>query len=219
MRWTTAPTARWTIALLALHALRCAAFSSSYRKDAYLPQYIEVGNPIPTDGGRVHVVGLASASGVPAAIILNGTSLDLSVGIPVGQWAVDWARAEPLAGFAAGAPFWRSFHSRRPAWDALAASGGQVSLEIADAAGTALATGAFGVAVPAVPITYVTTAAGRSSLHIFVQGARGGATLAALRVNGADVTASVPAALRMKPLLAPFEASLEEPFAVAGIVP
>ncbi len=186
--------------ILASLALQAAAFSSSYRKDAYLPQYLEVGAPLPTVGGRVHVVGLAAASGVPAAILLNGTALNLGVGIPVDEWEVDWARAEPLTGFAAGAPFWLSFHSRRPAWDALAASGGQVSLVIEDAAGVTLATGAFGVRVPEVPITYVTTAAGRSSLHIFVQAAGGrAAILAALRVNGADVTASVPAALRSVP--------------------
>ena len=175
--------------------------SSSYRKDAYLHQYEEIGVPAPTVGGRVHVVGLASASGVPATIVLNGAALNLSVGVPLSDWLVDWARAEPLTGFSAGAPFWLSFHSRSPSWDALAASGGQASVTIEDASGTALASGSFGVRVPELPITYVTSAAGRSSLNIFLTAAAAGrgATLAALRVNGADVTASVPAALRSVP--------------------
>ena len=192
--------ARFIAALLALGALQSLAFSSSYRKDVYLPQYIETEGPLPLTGGRVHVVGLATGSGVPATIRLNGTALNLSVGVPLNDWVVDWARAEPLAGFAAGAPFWLSFHSRLPAWDALAASGGLVPLAIEDAAGAALAAGAFGVREPELPVTYVTTAGGRSSLHVFVHAAAGrAATLASLRVNGADVTAAVPPALRSVP--------------------
>jgi hypothetical protein len=187
---------------LALSTLWCQVlgFPSSYRKDAYLPQYVEFNVPLPIEGGRVHVIGLANSSGVPASIILNGTALNVSVGVPQSEWQVDWARVEPLSGFVAGAPFWLSFHSRRPAWDALAASGGHVSLSIEDASGAPLAIGSFGVHVPEVPITYVTTAGGRSSLHIFVRAAGGrAASLATLRVNGADVTASVPPALRSVP--------------------
>ena len=174
--------------------------ASSYRKDAYLRNYVEFNVPEPVDGGRVHIVGLASGTGVPSTIILNGTALDLSVGVPVSEWVVDWARAEPCNGFSAGAPFWVSFHSRRTAWDALAKSGGTVSVAVADAAGATLASGSFGVREPEVPISWVTTAENRSAVHVFVRAAAGvGATLATLKFNGANVTASVPPALRGVP--------------------
>lgn len=189
------------LASLGLVYSGATSFSSSYRKDQYLPQYGEFNVPLPLEGGRVHVVGLATGTGVPTTIMLNGSALDLGTGIPLGDWLVDWARAEPLNGLVSGSPFWFSFHSRRPAWDALAASGGEVSLAILDPSGAALASGTFGVKVPEVPITYVTTAGGASTLHIFVraQSTRADATLAALRVNGADVTSSVPVALRTVP--------------------
>ena len=170
------------------------------QKDAWLPQYVEFNVPEPSVGGRLHIVGLATATGVPSSIILNGTALDLSVGVPQSAWVVDWARAEPAQGFTAGSPFWISFHSRRPVWDALAASGGAVSVAVADASGAALASGSFGVRAPEVPVTWVTTAANRSAVHVFVRAAAGvGATLATLLFNGADVTASVPPALRGVP--------------------
>lgn len=186
-------------ALLALAAASHAAtFSSSYRKDAYLPQYLELNNPVPLVGGRVHVVGLASASGVPSSIILNGTLLDLSATQPEADWLVDWARVEPLNGLAAGAPFWLSFHSRRAAWDALAADAGvaPVPLAILDAAGATLAAGSFAPRVPDVPCTYLTTADNRSTVHAFLRAERGtgDAVLSRLSINGVDVTAVVPTA-------------------------
>ncbi len=187
--------------LTAFESSLAATLSSSYRKDYYLPQYIEFGVPEPVDGGRLHVVGLATASGTPTTIILNGTTLNLNVGVPLDEWVVDWARAEPLTGFTIGAQFWVSFHSRRTAWDALASSHNTVSLSILDAAGHTLASGEFGVHVPEAPVTYVTTSGNRSSLLIFVRGAMmgSGSTLSRLLFNGADVTSLVPSNLQAVP--------------------
>jgi septal ring factor EnvC (AmiA/AmiB activator) len=55
------------------------------------------------------------------------------------------ARGGLAHGLAAGAPFWFSFHSRRAAWDALAAGAGAapVPLAVLDAAGATLAAGSF----------------------------------------------------------------------------
>ena len=69
-------------ALAAAAAGAPASFSASYRKDFFLPEYLELNNPEPLVGGRVHVVGLAAASGAPAAIILNGTLLNVSAAEP-----------------------------------------------------------------------------------------------------------------------------------------
>ena len=177
-----------------------ATLSSSYRKDAWLPQYIEFGVPEPVSGGRVHIVGLATNSGAPSTIVLNNTALNLSVGVPLDEWVVDWARAEPLTGFAAGSPFWVSFHSRRTSWDSAASSGSAVSLAVLDAGGRTLASGDFNVHVPEAPVTYVTTSANRSSLLIFVRGATGiGSTLTHLSFNGKDVTSLVPTGVRAVP--------------------
>ena len=169
-------------------------FASEYRKDAWLPQYLEFGVPDPVDGGRVHVVGAAARSGVVAAVVLNGTRLNMSTGLDPATWAVDWVRVEPIRGLVAGAPFWVSLHTREPAWDALRASGGVVPLLALSADGSALINGSFAVSLPAVRVTWVTTGANRSALHVFLHADGAAHTAVRARVNGADVTGSLPAA-------------------------
>lgn len=183
-------------------AASCAAalFSASYRKDAWLPRYDELGVPLPLEGGRVHVVGVASRAGVPHTIVLNGSALDLSSGLPQSAWLVDWARAEPAAGVAAGAPVWVSFHSRRPAWDAAAASHVPVPLAVLDATGAELFAGSFAIGAPAAAVTWVTTFGDRAELLLYVRGGSGGdLALSRLLVNGLDVTAAVPPVARALP--------------------
>ena len=57
-------------------------FGASYRKDRWLADYIEFGKPLPLSGGRIHIVGLAAASGLPGAFTLNGSLVNVSVGQP-----------------------------------------------------------------------------------------------------------------------------------------
>lgn len=93
-------------------------YAASYRKDYWLKDYIEFGVPDPVSGGRIHIVGSSPlASGVPAAVYLNGTYLNMSTGINPSTWLVDWIRVEPVNGLVMNQPFWISFHSRRTEWD------------------------------------------------------------------------------------------------------
>ena len=166
--------------------------ASEYRKDAWLQDYIEFGVPDPVDGGRLTVVGTATASGLPAAVHLNGTYLNMSAGIAPDTWAVDWVRVEPITGLVAGSPFWVSLHTRSPTWDGLRTSGGVAPLLVLDASGKPLVNGTFAVIIPPVRVTWVTTGSNRTALHVFLHAGRVGHTAASVRVNGRDVTAALP---------------------------
>ena len=180
-------------------AAAAAPFSASYRKDRWLPQYIEFGVPEPLDGGRLHIVGLASASGRPGAVTLNGSLVNVSVGVPLpADWPVDWLRVEPATGLVAGQPFFVALHSRAPAWDAALAGSAAIALSVADAGspgGAALANGSFVVAASPVAITWVTTARMRADVHVFMRNSGGApATVARAVFSGVDVTGALPPA-------------------------
>ena len=192
-----------TLAALTLFSSAASAptFGASYRKDAWLPQYLEVGVPEPLVGGRLHIVGVAAASGAIGDVVLNGTVLDMRQGLDPSTWAADWVRVEPAGGLVAGQPFWVSLHSRRAAWDAALAAGASATLEVLDNASSAvLAGGSFAVQTPAVRAMWATTARGRADVHVFLrnEGAEP-ATLARALMNNVDVTAAVPAAAAAVP--------------------
>ena len=176
-----------------------APFAASYRKDRWLPQYIEFNVPEPLDGGRLHIVGVAASSGRPGAVTLNGSLVNVSVGVPLpASWPVDWLRVEPATGLVAGRPFFVALHSRSPAWDAALAGAAPVPLSIADAdspGGAALASGSFVVAAAPVAATWVTTARARANVHIFLRNSgRAPATAARAVFSGYDVTGALPPA-------------------------
>ena len=188
-------------------ATRATTFSASYRKDAWLPNYFEAGVPLPLTGGRVHVVGLATGSGAPERVYLNGTLVDVSSpgsGNP-DSWPIDWLRVEPLpTGLVAGSPFWVSFHSRLKAWDEAAISGAQTSLRVEDAGGAALLDGTFTLhAAQGVQLTWATTAGNRSTLLMYLHNSAPlgapPAQLASALVNGGDVMAGLPASAQQVP--------------------
>ena len=200
-----APLPLLLLAAAAAPGAAAPAFSAAYRKDAYLQDYIET-VPVPSTGGRLHVVGLAAASGAPARVYLNGSLVDVSSpgsGNPA-DWPLDWLRLEPApgGGLVAGAAFWLSFHSRSATWDAAAAAGGAVALRVEDAAGAALVDGSFVVppVAPGVRVTWATTAGARRALLVYLHNdGAAGATLVRASVNGGDVTALLPAAVRSVP--------------------
>ena len=180
-------------------AAAAAPFGAFYRKDRWLADYVEFGVPEPLEGGRLHIVGLASASGRPGAVLLNGSLVNVSVGVPLpAAWPVDWLRVEPATGLVAGRPFFVALHSRAPAWDAALAGAAAVALSIADAdspGGAALASGSFVVAAPPIAATWVTTARVRADLHVFLRNSgRAPATAARVLFSGVDVTGALPPA-------------------------
>lgn len=62
-----------------------AALPASYHKDDYLPQYAEGLLPEPTVGGRMTIVGVASASGAVTGISVDGVTIDNSTDPPKGN--------------------------------------------------------------------------------------------------------------------------------------
>ena len=174
-----------------------AGLFATYRKDAYLPeaQYPESGT-LPTSGGRLHIAGIASASGDVARVRIDGQTVDDLLT----QKAIDWYHVWPATAVA-GQPLWVAFHSRAASWDSN--KSGTVTVE--SASGVLLA-GTFPVAAAAVPITYVTTTDGGKTLLIHARNADATAhTIARLVVDGKDVTA---AACIPKKTLGPGEEAL-----------
>jgi hypothetical protein len=185
--------------------LGSTTYAASYRKDFFLPYstYPEAAIPDPSTGGRLHVVGTAAASGAVADVYVNGAYANMSTGIDPDTWAVDWVRVEPRV-LTAGEPFWVSFHSRLPLWDALAAGGSAATVTVLTAAGGVAVNGSFPVFVPQTVITWATTVNNGTQflLHVFNNATgnhTGATTLARLLVNGVDVTAAVPPQLRAVP--------------------
>lgn len=177
------------------------ALRASYRKDAYLPDeaYDEYTDP-PIHGGRLHVAGIAAASGDVTSVAIGGQP----VGDLLAAQAIEWFHVWPDPAVA-GEPLWVAFHSRSPAWDT--ASEGQLTVETTG--GTAL-DGPFPVAVADTPLTYVTTTVDRDALLVHVTNAAAEPrTIARVLVNGRDVTAAGIACLA-QPTLAPGEEALVE---------
>lgn len=171
-----------------------STFAASYRKDYFMTDYLEFGVPDPVDGGRIHIVGTAHATGAIGSVVLNGTALNMSTGLNPDSWAADWVRVEPINGLTAGQPFWISLHTRVKSWDAARASGDMARILVMSADGsTALVNGSFPVQVPTARVTWVTTYANRSVLHVFLHNdGQQGVTATRVRVNGADVLPSIP---------------------------
>ena len=176
--------------------------SVSYRKDAYLSQYIEFGVPEPVDGGRLHIIGTALASGSPGSVTLNGTVLNMNTGLPVSSWAADWVRVEPATGLIEGKPFWVSLHSRLPEWDNALTSGSISTLIISSMNDTSnvLASGSFQIEAAPVRVTWVTTARSGVDVHLFLKNfGHSTATVSKAIFCGVDITSSLLASVRIVP--------------------
>lgn len=120
---------------------------ATYRKDVYLPQYVETGTTNPDSGGRFQIAGIAAVSGVVTEVKINGISTTTALSGGNVEWSQVWP---PVA--VAGEPIWVAFHSRDAAWDAATMG----TLEVITQAGKAL-DGTFPVKKALVPLTYVTT--------------------------------------------------------------
>ena len=83
------------------------------RKDFFYPydQYREANLPDPVHGGRFHLVSIASASGSPGQITLNGKEVKFESGQNPDDWYVDWLLVYPTK-LVQGQPVWVSFHTR-----------------------------------------------------------------------------------------------------------
>lgn len=123
---------------------------ATYRKDSFFDDsvYNEYTDP-PLDGGRVHIAGLATASGPVSAVRINGVPVTERLQPP--NPSLDWYHVWPDP-VVEGEPVWVAFHSRDPAWD----SATEGHIEVLTAAGTALDS-AFAVATTTAPLTWVTT--------------------------------------------------------------
>ena len=132
------------------------------RKDASLDErlYPEFTTP-PTDGGRVQVVGIATASGRVQSVQVDDRDLEevVSAANPPIEWYHVWPQE-----VVAGQPIWLSLHSRSRDWDA----GTTHKMAVITDGGEALA-GRVTLATPNFPITYVTTAAEGTKLIVHAQ--------------------------------------------------
>lgn len=158
------------------------SLTATYRKDAYLAQaeYTE-GGPLPTTGGRVHLAGIARATGEVTRVRIDGKTVDELLTAR----ALDWYHVWP-ASAVAGEPIWVAFHSRDASWDSRTSA--TISV---DSGATTLLSGTFPVATAVVPLTSVTTASGGKTLLVHVKNVDSKAhTIARLVVDGKDVTAS-----------------------------
>ncbi len=134
---------------------------ASYRKDAFFTDdvYLEYTEP-PIDGGRFHIVGVATASGAVTSVRIDGVSVTERMEPP--SPSVEWYHVWPDP-VIAGSPVWVAFHSRDPAWDAAAT--GTVAVDTDG--GEALA-GTFDVQTTPGPITWVTRTADEQTLLVHV---------------------------------------------------
>ncbi len=160
---------------------------ANYRKDFYYPEY-EEGDlldpnqrvPAPVDGGRFHITGIAEVSGTVTALKIDGVPVDDLIA----QKKMVWAHPYPFT-VTAGQPVWIAFHSQDTKWDAAGATG---TVRLETTGGVAL-DGTFPVSKPAVPITYVTTAANYTKFLIHIHNRSTTAqTMTKLFVNGRNVT-------------------------------
>jgi len=158
---------------------------AGYRKDHYLPAYVEP-NPAPTNGGRLQIATVATTSGAVKSVRIDGVDLKKALedpGLKKDKNPVEWFHVWPDP-TVAGQPLWVAFHSRSAVWDGKAS--GQLVVETDK--GVA-ASGTFPVRQTTVPLTYVTTTEDLSSLLIHVRNNDSAPrTLNRLLVNGRDVT-------------------------------
>jgi hypothetical protein len=158
---------------------------AGYRKDYYLPSYVEQ-NPPPLYGGRFHIAGVSAATGKVTAVKIDGLDLEQHLedsSIKHEKNLFEWFHVWPST-VTAGEPVWVAFHSRDPKWDA--AKSGKVTVETV--AGAALS-GAFPVQKTKLPLTYVTTTEDRKQLLIHSKNEDSAPhVLKRILVNGRDVT-------------------------------
>jgi hypothetical protein len=155
--------------------------AAGYRKDFYYPlaQYPEAMIASPADGGRVHVVATAGASGDVTAVSIRG--MDRTALLDAG-W-LDWIHVWPET-LVAGEPFWISFHSQSAELDASA----DLPVRVETAAGVALDT-TLHHEVPRALISYVTPSDDDAALLVHLRNTDTAShTLARLVVDGRDVT-------------------------------
>ena len=172
--------------------------AGGYRKDFFYPlsRYPEASIPDPVDGGRMHLVATAHASGRVTGVWLDGSTSDalLDAG------SLDWLHVWPTQ-VTAGAPVWVAFHSRSASFDARAS----LDLVVATDAGPAVET-TVPYARAAVLLTYVAHDDARTTAIVHLHNRDAAPhTLTRLVVDGRDVTASACAA---HPTLGPGEATV-----------
>jgi hypothetical protein len=174
----------------------------SYRKDAYLTQYIEFGVPEPLTGGRLHIIGVATNSGQIGSVNLNGTILNMSTGLNPSDWLVDWVRVEPSTGLVIGQPFWVSLHSRSSLWDTALANNLVTTLAVMsnNNSSVILASGSFTLVKTPIRIMWVTSANLFTNIHIFVRNEGFvPATVFKAILCGIDITSSLSTSVRVIP--------------------
>jgi hypothetical protein len=155
---------------------------ASYRKDAYFPDEIyDEYTDAPVDGGRFHIALTAAVGGRVTGVFVEGVDAESIYAPQPGETpAMEWLHVWPET-LEAGAPFWVTFHSRDPAWDARDVG----RLRVATDAGDAF-DGTFPVQRTAAPLTYVTFGEdGRLLVHARNDG-DAPVTLRTLRFNGVD---------------------------------
>lgn len=176
---------------------------ASYRKDAFFTddEYNEYTDS-PVDGGRFHVVGIATTSGIVTDVRIDGVSLaDRVLGpTPTAEWWHVWP--DPVV---AGAPVWVAFHSAVPSWDATGT--GRVEVQVGE---TTALDAPFDVAIAAAPLTFVTTVDDGATLLVHLRNDTDAPlTLAELYVDGTERLAA-GATCVVDPVLAPGQTRLIE---------
>jgi hypothetical protein len=111
---TCAPAAQDTCGLPAV----APGHWTAYRKDHHFPDEVyQEYTEAPLDGGRVHVVATAAATGTITQVTVDGLDIQtLDTPAPATPPPLDWAHVWPEQ-VVAGQPVWVSFHSREARWD------------------------------------------------------------------------------------------------------
>lgn len=155
---------------------------ANYRKDYWLDEYNEFGDP-PLVGGRVQAVALSAVSGTVTRVLINGIDAD-SILTPPAEGAevpFEWYHVWPRE-VVAGEPVWVAFHSRQQRWDTET----QFTVTVETDAGSAVDATAT-QEVPDVILTYVTFNDDQTLAHVHAQNRSDSArTLTGLEVQGVD---------------------------------
>lgn len=182
--WLVPPTARCTpVPASCGGPVASTALQASYRKDAYLPAYNELGDP-PLHGGRVQIAAIAATSGTVEGLRIDGVDPATIEAPASGAPPFEWFHVWP-AELVAGQPVWVSFHSRAARWDSLA----EAELVVTTSAGDAVR-GPFPVRQTPAPITWVTLSDDLGTLLVHVQNRdRVAHTVGRVLIDGRDRTA------------------------------
>ncbi|HCH64427.1 MAG TPA: hypothetical protein DFR83_16595, partial [Deltaproteobacteria bacterium] len=158
---------------------------TAYRKDASFPDAIyNEYTDSPSDGGRVHVLATAAASGTLTTVTIDGIDIH-TIDTPTAEEPppLDWAHVWPIE-VVAGQPIWVSFHSRSSRWDRAHTA----RLVVETNSGTAVDTD-FTVAESPLQLTSVTTAQGGATRVLFLRNdGTAPLTLDRILLDGIDAT-------------------------------